>query len=315
MSGLRGVRFAPSPTGRFHLGNLRTAWASERLARALGEPWAVRFEDIDRPRVVVGAQDWQLADMRALGLVPDEIVVQSSRHGRHLALFERALRAGAVYACDCSRKTLQADLASMASAPHAEAPSYSGRCRRKADAAERGKTAFGRDNGAGAGSEHVGWRFRSLDPSGRDDFLIGRSFSDDQVESFQPSYHWACALDDYDGRYRLLVRAQDLASAARSQRALQAWFASEDGDDPALRTPALFHTSLIVQGDGHRLEKRTKGVTLQELQAAGWTIEALTSAFAKSFEPPASALTIGAADVGGELQATLTVAELLPSGR
>src|SRR6476659_5113424 len=91
------VRFAPSPTGTFHVGNLRTAWVSYRWSRVLRMPWVVRFEDIDGPRVVNGARERQLADMAALGLVPDEILVQSARHERHRALFLRAVADGSVY--------------------------------------------------------------------------------------------------------------------------------------------------------------------------------------------------------------------------
>jgi len=86
-----GVRYAPSPTGRLHLGNLRTAWVSERWARSLSLPWVVRFEDIDRPRVISGSQEQQLADMRALGLKPDVVLVQS-RFKTHLKSYTALLR-------------------------------------------------------------------------------------------------------------------------------------------------------------------------------------------------------------------------------
>src|SRR4051812_22191121 len=99
-----GVRFAPSPTGRFHVGNLRTAWISWSLARQLGEPWVLRFEDIDQPRVQAGAEARQLADLAALGMEPDAKLVQSSFHARHRAVFDQAAAQGQLYACTCSRK-------------------------------------------------------------------------------------------------------------------------------------------------------------------------------------------------------------------
>src|SRR6185312_17052083 len=96
------VRFAPSPTGKFHVGNLRTAWISHIFSRYLGQPWIVRFEDIDQPRVVAGALQWQLDDLRKLGMVPDRVLVQSERLARHEALFRDAVAAGQVYPCTCS---------------------------------------------------------------------------------------------------------------------------------------------------------------------------------------------------------------------
>ena len=80
---MQGVRFAPSPTGRFHLGNLRTALLSQELARRLGQPWAIRFEDIDTLRVIPGAREQQLQDLADLGLIPDRITLQSENHARH----------------------------------------------------------------------------------------------------------------------------------------------------------------------------------------------------------------------------------------
>src|SRR4051794_30272327 len=120
------VRFAPSPTGAFHLGNLRTAWISRAWAKHLGLPWVVRFEDIDRPRVVYGAKEGQLSDMAALDLAPDEIVDQSARMDRHWELLQQAVAEGQVYPCHCSRKEI---LAGLASAPHGKEAIYDGRCR------------------------------------------------------------------------------------------------------------------------------------------------------------------------------------------
>jgi glutamyl/glutaminyl-tRNA synthetase len=242
------VRFAPSPTGEFHVGNLRTAWISHALARALNLPWVVRFEDIDRPRVVSGAQDRQLEDMAKLGLTPDRVLVQSAAYPRHQELFHRARDEGRVYPCTCSRREIQEYLRAIASAPHGpEAPVYDGRCR---------------GGPLGTAAETVAWRFRDADDaSGAHDFVIGRT-RDPQAREFVPAYHWACAIDDHDGAHALLVRAWDLESALEPQRRIHSWVRESTG----LRRPfpAVFHTSLVTQDDGHRLEKRTRGVTLGE---------------------------------------------------
>ena len=264
---MRGVRFAPSPTGRFHIGNLRTAWVSHRLARTLGEPWVVRCEDIDTPRVVPGAREKQLEDLAALGLVPDEVVLQSGRHQRHRELFEKAASDSVIYPCSCSRREVQQALAQAASAPHDSVPAYNGACR-------------GGLQRPAAADASLAWRFRGADPSGSGDFIVARSTS--SREGFAPAYHWACAIDDFDGRYAWIVRASDLKEATPQQREIQRWLARDAGVPFA--PPGVLHTALVVQDDGHRLEKRTRGVTLDEVLSRV-PLPRLLAAFEASLEP------------------------------
>lgn len=292
-----GVRFAPSPTGRFHVGNLRTAWVSERWARGLGEPWVVRFEDIDVPRVVAGARERQLADLAALGLVPDRVELQSAWRERHFELFGRAEREGVVYACTCSRKEVQDALAGIASAPHGESPIYSGHCRN-----------LPLDHSRRPGAGGVAWRFRSaVDESGTRDFIVARTATlIGDAASFVPAYHWACAIDDFDENHRLLVRAWDLAESTDIQREIQSWLAVVERRPPIF--PAVFHTSLVTRNDGHRLEKRTEGVTLDELRAAGRAPAEIVALFVGSFSDSTSTLEPGR--VFGEARRERTLAEL-----
>jgi glutamyl/glutaminyl-tRNA synthetase len=244
------VRFAPSPTGDFHVGNLRTAWVSRRWADELEMPWVVRFEDIDRPRVVQGAQQKQLEHMAMLGLVPDRCELQSSNHSRHGAVFQRARQMGQIYPCTCSRKDVQEALQAMASAPHHATAVYNGHCRREPPADARIR------------NQAVAWRFKCDAEDGSKDFIIART------PDFMPAYHWACAIDDFDGRHALLVRAWDLAPVVEQQRAIHDWLGKSGIGEPH-PAPAVFHTSLVVQENGQRLEKRTRGVTLPELLAQG----------------------------------------------
>ena len=290
-----GVRFAPSPTGHFHVGNLRTAWISHELARFLQLPWIVRYEDIDKPRVLTGARDSQAADMHALGLRAEFELLQSDFEERHWSLFTRAVSSGQVYPCDCSRREVQL---AIASAPHdGVAPIYSGRCRGLP--ADRTFVA----------SETIAWRFRSGAANGADDFIVARSKPALEVglperASFVPAYHWACAIDDFDGAYDVLVRSIDLLPVAVSQRAIHSWLNSLEGPRA---TPRLFHTSLVVDNSGHRLEKRTPGVTLTELNASGLSTADLLARFAQSFD---SHLFGRSGDLR-EVAETLRLAELL----
>lgn len=265
-----GVRFAPSPTGSFHVGNLRTAWVSYSLAQALREPWIVRVEDIDTPRVRPEAWAQQKNDLLSLGLTPDLIVVQSKRAARHLELFERAKAADLIYACDCSRKEVSENLAQMMSAPHFPTPEYSGHCRHRTSPKFRP-------------AETLAWRWKSDDETGHHDAIVARTKADGS--GFSPGYHWACAIDDADGDYHVLVRAWDLAPVERIQGEIRSWIQTSTRDEPDFPLlPLVFHTSLVTRSDGGRLEKRTQGVTLAELHARGLTDAELVSKFAASFD-------------------------------
>lgn len=294
------VRYAPSPTGSFHAGNLRTAWISHFWSRRLGLPWVVRIEDIDFLRVLPGAAERQLSDLADLGLVPDEIQLQTTRRPRHWELFVRAVRQGQVYPCSCSRKELADALSELASAPHGRPPVYSGHCRRR-PLSERRPT----------GHPTLGWRFKSPEPSGREDFLVARTgpsgAAGPDEPSFTPAYAWACAIDDLDGGHALLVRAWDLIHVVSQQRAVQQWLA-DAGGGPRRAAPAVFHCAVVTGPSGERLEKRTRGVTLPELAEAGHGPSEITRAFEASFAGEARDFDPG--EVWGESRRTLSLKDL-----
>ena len=122
---MRG-RFAPSPTGRLHLGNLRTALLAWLFARSAGSPFLVRMEDLDRGSVRPEHYDTQLEDLAALGLDWDgEVVRQSARSARYDAAIDRLAAAGLTYECWCSRREIQ----EASSAPHGAPGAYPGTCR------------------------------------------------------------------------------------------------------------------------------------------------------------------------------------------
>lgn len=289
-----GIRFAPSPTGKFHVGNLRTAWVSWTISRQLGIPWVCRFEDIDQPRVQSGAMEAQLADLKTLGMIPDQILIQSQFYSRHLKLFLKAIEDRQVYPCFCSRKDILEVLDGAASAPHQEVPLYHGKCRNRTSIPP-------------VTHPFIGWRFRGESSDGSQDFIIGRTeggFEKEALLSFVPAYHWACAIDDYDGSYTLLVRAWDLAPVVAHQRAIHSWLSHLEVDRSA---PAVFHTSLVVAAKGQRLEKRTLGVTLPELQTEGWTSERLLEQFELSFT---AVPEISPQSISGEDRRLISLAEL-----
>ncbi len=255
---LQGVRFAPSPTGRFHIGNLRTAWISEKLARLLGQTWVVRVEDLDPLRSQADFWKTQHQDLERLGLRADLIVWQRQRLPIHQQSLQQAYEEGRIYPCTCSRREV---LEGLASAPHGPEAVYNGKCRKHPPQQL---------------NSHVGWRWKSADDEGHRDPLVARG----DLAAVEPAYHWACAIDDADGGYQLLVRAIDLLPAEAIQRAIRIWRSPELGDK--IR---VFHTSLVVHNDGSRLEKRSQGVTLDELKIS---TEQLLQNFERSFDQAAA---------------------------
>lgn len=263
------VRYAPSPTGILHLGNLRTAWVSKRWAEMLHGEWHVRFEDIDAPRSIPGVLERQLEDLAVLGMTPVKWHRQSERADRHWELFEKARESGAIYPCTCSRRTVIEALRGLASAPHGPPAVYDGHCR-------AGLSKIETDNPS------IAWRFRAVDPSGKNDFITARTFPSVTPgrSTFTPAYHWACAIDDFDDRFDLLVRAWDLDIAIEPQWAVRDWVSQVEG----MRHPAaIFHTSTVTDATGKRLEKRTAGITLPEMLAQSISAEKILRAFTISF--------------------------------
>jgi glutamyl-tRNA synthetase len=294
------VRFAPSPTGIFHVGNLRTAWISREWARVLNLPWVVRFENIDEPRNVPGAMERQLGDLKTLGLVPDAVQVQNERCDRHWEVFLRFHAAGLVYPCYCSRKSIREAIEASASAPHRPPPAYTGRCRKLKEPPETDLPT-------------LAWRVRRHGEDGRDDFVIARTRTSLDSEGmpersgFVPAYHWACAVDDHDGGHALLVRAWDLEEAAGQQRFLHEQIARlENVRRPP---PSIFHCSLVTSDDGRRLEKRTPGASLDEILRGGETPEGLVDKFRQSFTGDWNGFEAG--KLFGESRKTLGLGELL----
>src|ERR687894_280904 len=136
-------RFAPSPTGSLHLGNLRTALLAWLFARSAGARFIVRVEDLDRSRVRPDVEEAQLADLRAIGLDWDGPIVRQSER---IPLYEEAIAHldsdGYLYPCYCTR----AEIRASASAPHGipAADCYPGTCRELTAAERAEREAVGR---------------------------------------------------------------------------------------------------------------------------------------------------------------------------
>lgn len=293
-----GVRFAPSPTGLFHIGNLRTAWVAKRLSTVFNEPFVVRVEDIDSARVVAGIWNQQLEDLNFLKIVPDRVYFQTTHHQRHQDIFNRARVEGVIYPCDCSRKDVADALRDFASAPHdqtsADHPVYTGHCR------DRESTDLSQYHA----TESLAWRWRRPNPSGILDPIVARTTR--SGTHFSPGYHWACAIDDADGDYRVLVRSWDLAPSEPIQSEIRKWVQPKSNCQ-------VFHTTLITRNDSGRIEKRSQGVTLKELWAAGISTQTLLALFNNSFDLESAMRMISNSSEGvmGENAHTRRIGEIM----
>ena len=258
--GIRG-RFAPTPSGRMHLGNLLAALLAWLDARSGGGELVLRIEDLDTQRTSRLFAAQLLDDLRWLGLDWDQGGLEPDyRQSHRTACYEEAFRLleerGLIYPCYCSRTERMA-----ASAPHREdgAVVYSGRCFRLT-AAERAKLE--------RQGRRPAWRVRCPDLSvtGEDgncgtytenlardcgDFIVRRS---DGVFAYQ----LAVVVDDALMGVNHVVRGRDLLCSAPRQ----AWLHEVLGYPP----PRFFHTPLLLAPDGRRLAKRDHDLDMGALR-------------------------------------------------
>ncbi len=250
-------RFAPSPTGVLHLGNLRTALASWLSARAAGGRWLIRMEDVDGPRCSPRLGELQLGDLAALGLASDGPVLwQSERSGAYREALATLQAAGRLYPCVCTRKDLQ----SLASAPHAEdgLRPYPGRCRDR----------------AWGGFDHALRLHLPEAPVAWMDLLLGPQADDPGALTGDPllfrrdgcfAYHLAVVVDDGAQGVTEVVRGADLRSVTATQLRLQ--------EALGLPRPAYAHLGMVTAPDGGRLGKRAGALGLLALADRGIATE------------------------------------------
>lgn len=293
------TRFAPSPTGRLHLGHAYSAILAHDRARAAGGRFLLRIEDIDgtrsRSEHVAGIE----ADLAWLRLEWDgPVLFQSARLGAYAAALEQLRDMGLLYPCFCTR----AEIAASVSAPHGPEAVYPGTCRGLAEAERAGRVA--------AGEAHA-WRLdmaaalrcvapdlirgpspglaggSGLPPTlapaeawaparGRGDERAGLWWYDELAgwtradplahgdvvlarKDAPASYHLAVTLDDAAQGISHVVRGRDLFAATHVHRLLQALL--------GLPTPAYRHHALLAGEDGRRLAKRDGAPSLEQLRA------------------------------------------------
>lgn len=259
-------RYAPSPSGELHLGNLRTAILAWLFARTTGRAFLLRIDDLDRVRP--GAAERQLDDLAAIGIDWDGPVVrQSGRLPVYDAAIAELTAAGRTYECFCTRREIQ----KAASAPHGPMGAYPGTCRQLSDAQRAARRAEGRPAAV---------RLRAdVDDFAITDLLHGRYLGavDDLVlrrGDGIPAYNLAVVVDDAAQGVDQVVRGDDLLPSTPRQ----AYLAELLG----LATPAYAHVPLVLNQEGKRLAKRDGAVSLSDQRALGNTPEDVVAAIADS---------------------------------
>jgi glutamyl-queuosine tRNA(Asp) synthetase len=247
-------RFAPSPTGVLHLGNLRTALASWLSARSRGGRWVVRMEDVDRARCRRELAAEQLRDLSLIGLESDAPVVWQSERGElYRAALEHLAGRGRLYRCRCTRR----DLALLASAPHADDAlrAYPGLCR-----AEKVDHFMPEALRAELPPGAVEWADLLLGPQADDPAnLTGDPVLHRRDGCF--AYHLAVVVDDGEQAVTEVVRGADLKRVTATQIRLQEML--------GYRRPAYAHLGLVTAPDGSRLGKRGSAPGLTTLSRRG----------------------------------------------
>ena len=251
-------RYAPSPTGRLHVGSARTALVAWLAARRAGGQFSLRMEDLDAPRVAPGAARTIEYDMKWLGLDWDgDVRKQSNRHDRYQSALKQLYMDGHLFPCTLSRK----ELASIASAPHGRQAPYPSRLRPRhvapgwfEQAAPEAAIRFRVADGTLTFDDRVCGRQEEDVSAAVGDFVLRRK---DGVYAYQ----LAVVVDDLDMGVTEVVRGQDLLhSTARQLLLIEALGG---------RRPRYAHVSLVVNANGEKLCKRDRQLTMAALRDCG----------------------------------------------
>lgn len=267
------TRFAPSPTGRLHIGHAYSAFFAYNKAKAAQGRFILRIEDIDtercRPEYVEGIKE----DLGWLGLTWAEPVRKQSEH---LEDYNRALDRladeGLLYPCFCSRRDIRAEIARAPSAPHGpEGALYPGTCRalsenERQDRVNAGDAYALRLDTAAALSrldapltwEDLGQGRQEAHPEILGDPVLAR-------KDTPASYHLCVTLDDHLQGVTCVTRGEDLFHATHLHRLLQHLL--------GLNVPVWHHHPLLHDEEGKRFAKRHQAVTLQHMREQGKTPE------------------------------------------
>lgn len=260
------TRFAPSPTGRLHLGHVMAAWVAWSLARRTDGTFLLRHEDIDGTRVREEYYGGIEEDLRWLGLDWDEAPLrQTDRIPAYEAALDTLKNRGVVYPCFCTRKEIN----EIGAPQGPEGPLYPGTCRELATESRNEKLK--------AGISHA-WRLDSAKAAclcGRlltfNDLLHGVTVVDYNLlgdvvlarKDIGVAYHLSVVVDDAFQEITHVTRGEDLLPSTHVHRLLQTLL--------GLPEPAYLHHPLVVDESGKRLAKRHDSLSIASMRESGIT--------------------------------------------
>lgn len=255
-------RFAPSPTGDLHLGNLRTALIGYLWARESDGEFLIRMEDLDQMTSSRALGERQLADLAAIGVEPDiPVIWQSDRFDTYKSIINELTERGLTYECFCSRREIR----EAATAPHGPLPdgAYLGTC---ADLTPAERSERARERPAAI-------RLRTDRSVVTIHDTLHGEFSaqvDDVVllrNDGTPAYNLAVVVDDALQGVTQICRGDDLLSSTPRQVYLQRLL--------GYPTPEYLHVPLVLGHDGERLSKRNGALSLRDLDEQGIPAESV----------------------------------------
>ncbi|MEO9197957.1 MAG: tRNA glutamyl-Q(34) synthetase GluQRS [Antricoccus sp.] len=281
-------RYAPSPSGELHLGNLRTAIIAWLCAHCTGREFILRIEDLDPDRSRAAAQRRQLADLLAIGVTFDQIApAQSTRLAHYRTALDSLIAAGATYECYCTRREIN----DVLNAPHRLAGGegrYPGTC---ADltSAERARRRL-----AAGRAPTIRFRGNSKQRS-FDDAIYGpvtAAVEDVVLRRFDGAiaYNLAVTVDDAAQHVDQVVRGADLLQITATQIAiLQALGAP---------SPQYIHVPMVLTRSGDRLSKRDGAIGLRQFHEKGVTTVEAVRYLMRSLGPAVPPAAMNLAEVG-----------------
>lgn len=261
------VRFAPSPTGKLHLGNARAALFNLFFAKAQGGEFILRIEDTDKKRSKEEFEENIISGLKWLGIEWDEFYKQSENVDTHKEYLEKLLKEGWAYYCFCSKEDLEADRQEMLA--EGVAPKYSGRCRRLKEVEVRERL----ENGEGhairfkVGDGKISFKDLirgevSFDTALIGDFVIARDIED-------PLYHFAVVVDDALTKITHVIRGEDhISNTPRQIMIMKAL-----GFD----IPEYAHLPIILNPDRSKMSKRFSDTALSDYIENGFLSEAMVN--------------------------------------
>ncbi len=269
------VRFPPSPTGRLHIGNVRTALYNWLLARKAGGVFVLRIEDTDAERSTRANEERMLEDLRWLGLDwdegpgaggPHEPYRQSERLEAYRERSGRLLERGLAYHCFCTPEELKSERERALA--EGRPPRYSGRCRdlnpdesrRRLEAGEPAAVRFRIEQGPAVAWDDLVHGNLGFERGQIGDFVIVRSDG-------SPAYNYAVVVDDALMEISHVIRGDDHISNTPRQILLC--------EALGFRLPHFGHLPMILGPDGSRLSKRHGATSVEEFRARGYLPGAL----------------------------------------